>query len=324
MDLNNEISEIAEFITTITLDHTIYTKPITPITTESTKSYQSIQTTQNTPIYQSTPEYSQDALPPDQSTQRYTTQVDPSVFTNTLTKILESNAQCGVPQKKLEDHSGLIINGKPVIKGQFPWMVSYFHNGGEENAFICGGTLISSKSVITAAHCVHEKGNLPRQVDEALFYIGKNMIKFYGEEKDFVIAPASKFIIHPSWDSSKRSISYDGDIAMVILSRTIPVTPSIQPICLWTATSNYDDIVNQNGVIAGFGKTEFSNTSSDIPYWVPVTAVDEGTCLRSNEVFASITSKRTFCIGGRDRRGPCNGELNVLFLTSRKFPIPAN
>ncbi|CAH1719741.1 unnamed protein product [Chironomus riparius] len=301
--------EVAEFITTITLDHKIYTKP-TQSTTDST---------QKTPIYQSTSEFTQITRPPDESSQKYVTKTDPSVFTNGLPKILESSIQCGVPKIKLEDHSGLIINGKPVKKGQFPWMVSYFHNGGEENAFICGGTLISSRSVITAAHCIHEKGNLPREADEALFYIGKNMIKFYGEEKDFVIAPASKFIVHPNWDANKNSVSYDGDIAIVILSRRIPTTDSIQPICLWTATDNYDDIINHSGVIAGFGKTEFSNTSSDIPYWVPVTAIDEGTCLRSHEGFTRITSKRTFCIGGRDRRGPCNGKrsnISFRFLSS--------
>lgn len=294
------------------MDHTIYTKPITSSTTESTQNYQNYQTS---PIYQITEEYTQATHLPEQSTQSYIPQVDPSVFTNTLPKILESKTQCGVPQIKLEDHSGLIINGKPVQKGQFPWMVSYFHNGGEVNAFICGGSLISSKSVITAAQCVHPRGSVLRQADEALFYIGKNMIKFYGEEKDFVIAPASKFIVHPSWNTSQKALSYDGDIAIVILSRTIPTTPSIQPICLWTATSNYNDIINQSGVIAGFGKTEFTDTSSDIPYWVPVTIIDEPTCLRSNDGFSSITSKRTFCIGGRDRRGPCNGKLKILQIT---------
>jgi len=298
------------------LDHTIYTKPFAPSITDITQSYQNYQTTQTTPVYQNTPEYRQKyqlTRPPDQSTKKHASKVDPSVFTNTLPKILESNSHCGVPQIKLEDHSGLIINGKPVKKGQFPWLVSYFHNGGEENAFICGGTLISAKSVLTAAHCIHEKGNLPRQADEALFYIGKNMIKVYGEERDFVIAPASKFIVHPGWNANKDSYSYDGDIAMVILSRTVPTTNSIQPICLWTATADYNDIIDQAGVIAGYGRTEYSISSSDIPYWVPVTAVDEGTCLRSNDAFAKITSKRTFCIGGRDKRGPCNGDYILFF-----------
>ncbi|XP_070492242.1 ovochymase-2-like [Chironomus tepperi] len=312
---NNKIlcigkKEVAAIITTITLDHTIHTKPLSP-TMATTENY---KTTQYIPIYQSTPKYTQATQPPLPPEQLRISSVDPSVYTNTLPKTLDSNRQCGVPQVKLEEHSGLIINGKAVKKGQFPWMVSYFHNGGEINAFICGGTLISAKSVLTAAHCVHEKGNLPRNSDEALFYIGKNMIKYYGEEKDFVIAAASKFIVHPNWNASKDSLSFDGDIAMVILSRTTPITSSIQPICLWTATDNYNDIIGQSGVIAGFGKTEFSNTSSDIPYWVPVTAIDEGTCLRSHDGFTKITSRRTFCIGGSDRRGPCNGDSGGGFV----------
>ncbi|CAG9804120.1 unnamed protein product [Chironomus riparius] len=219
---------------------------------------------------------------------------------------IDSNNQCGIPLQNLPESTGLVINGKPALKGQFPWLAAYFHNGVRENGFICGGSLVSSKAVLTAAHCIHNKHDTPKKAEEALFYIGKHLINTFANEKDFVVAPVTSFVIHPEWNA--YSGTYDADIAIALLSRTIQFTSFIKPICLWTYTDNYYDIVNKFGVIAGFGKTESSVSTSDKPYWTALPVVDEGTCLRSHNDFTRITSKRTFCVGSRDGRGPCNGD----------------
>lgn len=224
-------------------------------------------------------------------------------------EFIDSNNQCGIPLQNLPESTGLVINGKPALKGQFPWLAAYYHNGVRENGFICGGSLISSKAVLTAAHCIHNKHDTPKKAEEALFYIGKHFINSFANEKDFIVAPASSFIIHPDWNAF--SSSYDADIAIATLSRTVQFTNFIKPICLWTYTNNYHDIVNKFGVIAGFGKTESSASTSEKPYWTALPIVDEGTCLRSHNDFTRITSKRTFCVGSRDGRGPCNGKLKV-------------
>lgn len=44
-----------------------------------------------------------------------------------------------------------IISGAPVTVGQKPFQVALFH----KHKFICGGSLVSQKHVLTAAHCVH-------------------------------------------------------------------------------------------------------------------------------------------------------------------------
>jgi secreted trypsin-like serine protease len=48
--------------------------------------------------------------------------------------------------------SARIVGGSEAYAGQFPWQAGIFLDG---NAF-CGGSLISSRVVLTAAHCVEE------------------------------------------------------------------------------------------------------------------------------------------------------------------------
>jgi hypothetical protein len=55
--------------------------------------------------------------------------------------------------------------------------------------------------------------------------------------------------MHPDYDA--QSEIYDADLAVAVLLRSIIFTNFIQPICIWTATSNFNDIVNQKGIVAG-------------------------------------------------------------------------
>jgi len=49
----------------------------------------------------------------------------------------------------LKEQENRITNGSPAIRGQFPWQVALVING----ASFCGGSLISNRWVLTAAHC---------------------------------------------------------------------------------------------------------------------------------------------------------------------------
>ena len=46
--------------------------------------------------------------------------------------------------------SGKVVNGLNAQVGEYPWMVSLKLRG----EHFCGGTLISAKWIMTAAHCV--------------------------------------------------------------------------------------------------------------------------------------------------------------------------
>jgi len=58
----------------------------------------------------------------------------------------------------------------------------------------------------------------------------------------------------------------------------------------------------------GWGKNDDGKLNTDYPKKVNVPIVSDGTCLRAHEAFVHITSDRTFCAGGRNGEGPCQGD----------------
>lgn len=205
-------------------------------------------------------------------------------------------------------------------------MAAYYHNGRSDSGFICGvdakknyqknikqtfffqGSLISSKIVVTAAHCVHEKAmTLKKKAEDALFYLGKYFIDTLANEQNFIVSAVNQFEVHPQWKSYDEK--YDADIAIAILTKTVQFNKFVQPICLWTATTNYEDLIGRSGVIAGWGKTETSAITSPELRWTEISVVSFQSCILSNTKFSLFVSGRTFCAGNRiDGNGPCNGD----------------
>lgn len=56
-----------------------------------------------------------------------------------------SNKVCGRPRR----YSGLIIGGSNFTRGDFPWIVALMYKSMSSPKFICGGTIITTKHVIT-------------------------------------------------------------------------------------------------------------------------------------------------------------------------------
>lgn len=191
-------------------------------------------------------------------------------------------------------------------------LAAYYHNGQGDSGFICGGSLISTKLIVTAAHCIHnKKDSLVKKAEEATFYIGKYDLESLNGEKNYIVTGVTKLIIHPDWNIN--SDRYDADIAVAVLFRTIPFSKFVKPICLWTQTISYEDLIGKNGIVAGWGKTEFDSISTKQPKWTELPVVDLLTCIRSNDAFNKLTSDRTFCAGNEKALnaggvGPCSGD----------------
>jgi secreted trypsin-like serine protease len=186
-------------------------------------------------------------------------------------------------------------------------LAAYYHNGRGYSGFICGGSLVSSKIIVTAAHCVQNKRDSEKKkAEEATFYIGKYNLESFNEP-NYIQTGVTDLIVHSEWNINDNR--FDADIAIAVLLRTIEFTKFVKPICLWTSTTSFVDLVGKKGIVVGWGKTEIKAVSTEKPLYNEIPVVTDSTCLRSNPAFSELTSDRTFCAGERSgKTGPCAGD----------------
>lgn len=192
-------------------------------------------------------------------------------------------------------------------------MAAYFYSSRFNHDFICGGSLISKRLVITAAHCVEEpsEGGESRRPELSTFYLGKNNLESLIGEKDYISSTAKELIVHPHWKRSEKE--YDNDIAIAVLVQMIEFNKYVKPICIWRKTNSYEDIINKQGVVAGWGKIDSDSISSKTAMFVKLPAVSNEKCLKSDREFQRILGENAFCGGElKINRGPCSGDSGAM------------
>lgn len=213
--------------------------------------------------------------------------------------------QCGKVEEEL---STRIAFGTEVSENQWPWLAAIISK--ENKMLFCGGTLISLKSVLTAAHCIHEKRGSYKPSDFEI-HLGRHSLRNVRElEESAKVLEPIIIALHPEWNPKNYSdFRYDADLALLIAATEVEPSSSISPICLPDR-----DIQNVVGTIVGWG---FSSGEKeyveDIARQAEAERVSPEDCFLEDNPLVRIASKRAFCAKGViEGASPCRGDSGNL------------
>ena len=173
-------------------------------------------------------------------------------FTNELFEIGNDEpnncypSECGVPELDSVDYLNTmkkIVGGTTAGSPQFwPWQVSIrrIYANTINFSHLCGGTLISNKWILTAAHCFirytnlyYQDGVMEDRIDQFMIHVGRYHKSEIKGEDGLQMRTLEKYIAHEKFSpTDKNQIN---DIALGKMAYPIQFTEHVRPACLPSA-----------------------------------------------------------------------------------------
>ncbi|GLG92354.1 Chymotrypsin, partial [Gryllus bimaculatus] len=189
-----------------------------------------------------------------------------------------------------------VIGGTVASQGQIPWQAALVLDG----AGFCGGSLISSTYVLTAAHCT--AGITSFQVT-----LGASNIQT--SQTGTVVQTTRNKIQHASYNPS----TINNDIALLRLSTAVSSTSYIRTIRLPRSSQASNTFQGSTAIVSGFGRTSGTSGISPSLRYASLTVISNTNCAL---YFGNSINSYKVCTTGASGRSPCNGDSGgPLFIT---------
>ncbi|XP_013793149.1 clotting factor B-like isoform X1 [Limulus polyphemus] len=149
-------------------------------------------------------------------------------------------------------------------------MVGISQNFGFSERFLCGGTLISSRYVISAAHCF-KTSNKPVSSSVYTFRVGSHTLK------DGTKYDVEDVIVHERYQPSQNY----HDIAVLKVKGEVSLNDKVKPVCLPKPSFVGQDFKGREVTVTGWGDTFYGGTRSKVLQQVSIPVVSNKECNNS-------------------------------------------
>jgi len=190
-----------------------------------------------------------------------------------------------------------IVGGQEAVEGQFPWQISVREFFDSNLGHVCGGSILNSKWIMTAATCcgaltssyIVVAGDVNHQVDEA------------SEQHVNIV----RQIKHENYGDATQS-RYSNDICLLELETELILDDNVGPVSLPEPLAEID--AGTILTVSGYGVQREGGTNfPDTLRWVDVPAVSDDDCIAAygSDVIESMTCAGDMLNGGIDA---CRGD----------------
>merc|ERR1719150_3090744 len=206
-----------------------------------------------------------------------------------------SGAVCKCGVKK----SSRIVGGTEVApKNKYPWMAALISNGNQ----FCGGALVASKYVVTAAHCMFldQDATQPVSAADVTVRLGDHDLASTADTTIVKDVKVKSIINHENYKPASGDLS--NDITVLELEEEVDLNV-YTPACL-AKTSDATTFDGKNALVYGWGTTSSGGSSSSKLLEVEVPVVDKATCSAA----MGPMEDGQICAGGVKDKDACQGD----------------
>ncbi|XP_051019322.1 LOW QUALITY PROTEIN: vitamin K-dependent protein C [Acomys russatus] len=217
------------------------------------------------------------------------------------------------PDDDEQDPDPRIVNGTLTKQGDSPWQAILLDS---KRKLACGGVLIHTSWVLTAAHCMVNSKKLTVRLGEY------DLRRRDHWELDLEI---EEILIHPNYSQSTS----DNDIALLRLAQPATLSKTIVPICLPNIGLAERELTQagREAVVTGWGyqsdrEKDGRRNRTFILTFIRIPVAPRNECM---EVMNNVVSENMLCAGILgDRRDACDGDSGgpmVVFFRGTWFLV---
>ncbi|XP_032755925.1 mannan-binding lectin serine protease 1 isoform X1 [Rattus rattus] len=217
---------------------------------------------------------------------------------------------CGLP-KFSRKHISRIFNGRPAQKGTTPWIAMLSQLNGQP---FCGGSLLGSNWVLTAAHCLHH----PLDPEEPILHnshllspsdfkiiMGKHWRRRSDEDEQHL--HVKHIMLHPLYNPS----TFENDLGLVELSESPRLNDFVMPVCLPEHPSTEGTMV----IVSGWGK-QFLQRLPENLMEIEIPIVNYHTCQEAYTPLGKKVTRDMICAGEKEGgKDACAGDSGGPMVT---------
>ncbi|XP_047364650.1 trypsin-1-like isoform X1 [Vespa velutina] len=205
-----------------------------------------------------------------------------------------SSCTCGLTNTQKR-----IVGGVETKVNQYPWMALLKY----KKRFYCGGSIINSRYVLTAAHCVD-------RFDPSLM----SVVLLEHDRNSTIESQVQEYKVEQVIKHSGYSIvNYNNDIALLKLNNIVMFKGLMRPVCLPEKGKTYSGSI---GIVTGWGAVHESGPISNTLQEVMVPILSNAECRATNYPSRRITDNMIcagYAGGNKDScQGDSGGPLHVL------------
>lgn len=190
---------------------------------------------------------------------------------------------------------GRVVGGAIVVPHTHPYQAALLHQFASWIG-ICGGTLLSTRAVLTAAHCA--VNTLSTQV-----ILGAHQITTVEANQQRFTVLSSEYRLHAEFNGN----NFNNDIAILILPSAATLNAFVTLVRLPAGDELTQLFDGQVGTISGWGRyTDASSATSPQLRSVTNQVISNAQCA---SIFGNgIVIPGVICLSGAGGRGGCNSD----------------